>query len=226
MRSFDRRLNPRDTTAEFVGDTKTSIRTASHGKWVLLNGDTLGSASSGATLASEIYRDLYILFWDSMADAQAPVSTGRGASGTADFDANKTLTMPDARGRTVRGTGTGAGLTARTHGDTAGVEDTVIGQHTHTDTFTVANDSHDHPLRTSSEAGAAYNDGTNRNILSRESANTIYGLNTDSPTNAGDPGVGSDSHGHVLNGSIDNAGVAVTDENASPWLALNWFIRY
>lgn len=226
MRSFDRRLNPRDTTAGFVGDTKTSIRTASHGKWVLLNGDTLGSASSGATLASEIYRDLYILFWDSMLDAQAPVSTGRGASGAADFDANKTLTMPDARGRTVRGTGTGAGLTARTHGDTAGVEDTVVATHGHADSFSVDSDSHDHPLRTGTEAGTFFDNTNNDNILSRESGNTIYSLNTDSPSNASDPGVGADSHSHVLSGAVTAAGVSPTDENASPWLALNWFIRY
>lgn len=224
MRFFDRRLNPTDSgTGNFTGDIKSSIKTASHGKWVLLNGDTIGSAASGATLASEIYRELYREFYDSMADAQAPVSTGRGANADADFDADKTLTMPDGRGRTLRGTGTGAGLTARTHGDTSGVEDTIVPDHTHTDTLAVPD--HTHPSGTLDVDLILGGSGSD-DLPALNAAGNVGGGTAaiDGATDVtGSTGTQSTN---VLTGSIDNAGVSVTDENASPWLAANWFIRY
>jgi microcystin-dependent protein len=72
--------------------------------WVLADGKTIGSAASGATgRANADTEDLFVLLWESMANAQAPVSGGRGASSAADFAANKTLTLPDLRGRVAAG---------------------------------------------------------------------------------------------------------------------------
>lgn len=71
--------------------------------WLLLNGDTLGSAASTATQKSDDYQTLFELLWDSMADAEAPVDGGRGASANADWTANKKITMPDARGKSAFG---------------------------------------------------------------------------------------------------------------------------
>lgn len=109
-----------------VGDVKATIRSTSPTGWLLLNGDSIGSAASAADQASDDYEDLFGYFWDSMADTEAAVSGGRGASAAADWAANKTLTMPDARGRAIIGSGTGATLTARTHGDTGGAEDHTL----------------------------------------------------------------------------------------------------
>ncbi len=107
------------TVAPFVGTTAPS-------GWAMLTGAsavrTLGDASSGASLASTTASALFTLLWDSMADGQAPVSSGRGASAAADFAAHKTITIPDPRGRTLIGAGSGSGLTARTHGATGGAE--------------------------------------------------------------------------------------------------------
>ena len=102
----------------------------------MLDGGTIGSAASPATLNSNTYETLWKLLWDSMADAQAAVGGGRGASAQADWDADRTITLPDARGREVIGTGTGAGLTARTHGDAGAAEDhqlteAELAAHTH-----------------------------------------------------------------------------------------------
>lgn len=117
-----------------TGDVKETIATTAPSGWLMLNGDTIGSASSGATQAHADYEALYSLFWDSMADAQVPVSSGRGASAAADFAANKTLTMVDARGRVTAGTGSGS---MTTHGNTGGAETHALttaqnGSHTHT----------------------------------------------------------------------------------------------
>lgn len=92
--------------------------------WLVLNGGTIGNSSSGATsLASSSAESLYVLLWDSMFNAEAPVSGGRGASAAADFAANKTITLPDARGRTTVGSGGGSFTTM---GDTLGSETHVL----------------------------------------------------------------------------------------------------
>lgn len=67
--------------------------------------------------------------------ARAVLGTTYGATGT----------LPDARGRVAIGAGTGAGLTARTAGDSFGAEG--LPAHTHAVTGTTASSgSHDHPL--------------------------------------------------------------------------------
>lgn len=66
--------------------------------WLLVNGGTVGNAASAATLyASDDALAIYTHLWDNLANAQAAVSGGRGASAAADFAANKTITMPDSR---------------------------------------------------------------------------------------------------------------------------------
>lgn len=80
-----------------------SVGTAPSG-YIYADGRTIGNASSGATnLASSLTRKLYILLWNNFPNSILPVSGGRGASALADFNANKTITLPDLRGRTTFG---------------------------------------------------------------------------------------------------------------------------
>lgn len=74
--------------------------------WVFAAGKTIGNASSGATeRANADTQALFEQLWASIANAELPIqdSTGaastRGASATADFNANKRLPTPDLRGR-------------------------------------------------------------------------------------------------------------------------------
>lgn len=70
--------------------------------WVRCNGRTIGNASSGATeRANSDTQALYGYLWG--ADSNLAVAGGRGASAVADFSANKTLALPDCRGRVVAG---------------------------------------------------------------------------------------------------------------------------
>ena len=72
--------------------------------WLLLSGKTIGNAaSSGTARANADTATLYAMLWDNFSDAICPVSTGRGASAAADFAANKTITLIDARGRVIAG---------------------------------------------------------------------------------------------------------------------------
>lgn len=67
--------------------------------FVRLNGRTLGNAASGATeRANADTSDLFTHLWNNLANGQAAVSGGRGASAAADYAANKTITLPDLRG--------------------------------------------------------------------------------------------------------------------------------
>jgi hypothetical protein len=72
--------------------------------FVLASGRTIGNGSSGATeRANADTWKLFELLWTSMGNAEAPVSSGRGANAAADYAANKTIVIPDLRGRAIFG---------------------------------------------------------------------------------------------------------------------------
>ena len=92
------------TTVFQTGDTKLRYGTGVHTGWVRQNGRTIGSATSGATeRANADCQPLFEYLWST--DANLVVSTGRGASANADWVANKTIALPDARNRAMAGLG-------------------------------------------------------------------------------------------------------------------------
>lgn len=90
------------TTIASTGDLKVSYGTASLSGWVKANGRTIGSSTSGATeRANADTNSLFVYLWG--ADANLAVSGGRGANAAADWAANKTIALPDWRGRALAG---------------------------------------------------------------------------------------------------------------------------
>lgn len=90
------------TTVIATGDIKARYGTGVLSGFVRANGRTIGSSTSGATERANA--DCQVLFqylWDT--DANLSVSGGRGASSAADWAANKTIALPDWRGRTLAG---------------------------------------------------------------------------------------------------------------------------
>lgn len=86
------------TTVLSTGDVKAKYGTGTLTGFVRLNARTIGSATSGASeRANADCQALFEYLWT--ADANLVVSTGRGASANADWSANKTITLPDFRGR-------------------------------------------------------------------------------------------------------------------------------
>lgn len=72
--------------------------------WVRANGRTVGNAASSATeRANADTETLFAFLWTHYSDSVCAVSTGRGASAAADYAANKTITLPDMRGRSFFG---------------------------------------------------------------------------------------------------------------------------
>lgn len=90
------------TTILATGDIKVSYGTGILSGFVRANGRTIGSSTSGATeRANSDCQALFVYLWG--ADANLTVSGGRGASGAADWAANKTIALPDWRGRALAG---------------------------------------------------------------------------------------------------------------------------
>lgn len=88
------------TAIASTGDIKFRPTSEALAGWTKLNGQTIGSASSGASgRANADTLNLFTYFWQNCTDAHCPVLTGRGASAAADFAANKQLTVPDWRAR-------------------------------------------------------------------------------------------------------------------------------
>lgn len=95
--------------------------------FVRANGRTMGSAVSGATeRANADTLALYSFLYGQ--DANLAVSGGRGASAAADFAANKTITLPDCRGRVMAGLNDMGGADAgRLTSNYFGANGTVLG---------------------------------------------------------------------------------------------------
>jgi hypothetical protein len=185
------------STGDIIGVYTTAIITGR----VRLNGKTIGSASSGASeLASSTCQAAFIFLWN--ADTNLAVSGGRGASGLADFNANKTITLPDFNARVPMGIdGMGSTPTGRLSGGTfASGNATTLGSaggeaahtltvpesaaHTHSGTtnsnagfqmtFTTAATSAGTPSGTISSAGSHNHSGS----TGLESANHTHDMST------------------------------------------------
>ena len=82
-----------------TGDAKLSIKATPDAGWVLNDGGTIGSASSGASnRANADTLALYSLIWNNINNTYAPVVGGRGSTPLADFTANKAIQLPAQNG--------------------------------------------------------------------------------------------------------------------------------
>lgn len=132
------------------------------------NGRTIGSATSGASeRANSDTQALFIFLWN--ADPNLVVSTGRGASGLADFQANKTIALPDFRGRVLAGPD-GMGNAAANRIPLFGANADVLGSPggQQTSVLTTAN------LPPYTPAGSVIGSGTSNNIITNP--NTIISI--------------------------------------------------
>lgn len=87
-----------------TGDVKCTYKTSDTG-WLLMDDGTIGATASSDHFGPT-YEDLYTVLWTNCADAQCPVTGGRGASAAADWGNNKPLRLPQVVGRTMAMKGT------------------------------------------------------------------------------------------------------------------------
>lgn len=120
-----------------VGCVEAFARSTAPTGWLAANGNTIGSASSGANNASADYSALFTVLWDNWSNTDLPildsagVASTRGANAAADFAANKRLPLPDLRGIFVRGSGSQT-ISGVTYNKTfAAKENDALQAHTH-----------------------------------------------------------------------------------------------
>jgi len=95
-----------------TGDVKFTFAAAAPTGWILMLGgigtppSTIGNAVSGAVLrANADTLALYTLIYNAVPDTDAPVSGGRTGNAVNDFNANKTIRIPNLVGRSPIGAG-------------------------------------------------------------------------------------------------------------------------
>jgi len=164
--------------SEVTGVVKDYVGATAPSGYALLSGRTIGSASSGATeRANADTQALFTLLWNDMTNTEAPVSGGRGASASADFSANKTITLPDARGRVIAGKDNMGGTTAsRLTSGGSGIAGTTLGTSGGGESVTLTaaqsglpSHTHSYIVSTGTGGGGAqnplYNGGGDTNVL-------------------------------------------------------------
>ena len=188
-----------------IGTVAATVGSSVDDGWLALNADTIGALSASATHANNIFEILYKKVWNSVADSWAPVEGGRGASANADWSANKYLRLPDARGRSLIGSGQGyddisssSTLTSRTHASFGGEE-------TH--------------LLTSGESGLRAHI---HNVPARQDAQT--GGNDANRLSEGNTNGNAVTFTKMTSAAASDAISA--HANMSPWLAMTYQIKY
>ncbi|MBN1991362.1 MAG: hypothetical protein JW953_01565 [Anaerolineae bacterium] len=89
-----------------IGEIRMWCSNTAPDGWLLTDGKTVGSASSGGTaLADDDAEELFTFLWTNFDNTTLTIQnssgtpTTRGASAAADFAANKRMPLPDLRGR-------------------------------------------------------------------------------------------------------------------------------
>jgi hypothetical protein len=123
------------------GDTSTIFQTGdmlwlpisgTRSGWVRANGRTIGNGSSGATeRANGDAQALFEYLWNNFSNSLCAVSSGRGASATADFNAAKTIATLDMRSKGILGLDTMGNTAASVTGGSSTAAD-AIGASTYT----------------------------------------------------------------------------------------------
>lgn len=237
-----------------TGDVILTFRPTAEAGWIVANDGTIGNAGSGATTRAHADTEaLFEMLWNSVGDAYAPVSGGRGASAAADFAAGKTIQLTRMLGRAIAVAGSGSGLTARSLGQYLGTEAhqltaNEMPAHNHTGS-TDSQGSHSHSGVTDSQGNHSHytqvNSSTNSNTSLAGAAshghNAAYGAtllytgNTNAANANGPLSSTSGAHAHNLSInaagahshalSINNAGGGQAHNNMQPTVFLHAHIN-
>lgn len=214
-----------------TGDIKARYGTGTHVGWLPCNGLTMGSSLSGANFASADNEALFVFLWQ--ADESLVVVGGRGTTAAADWTANKRLTLPDMRGRSLAGldtmgnsaAGVFTGLDAigEKMGGSVTLSAGQIPQLSLQSGVTSSGGLHSHPFRVAvgsddilNSAGGIALDATNP---------TNFPAYTGTPTStAGEQIGGAGAHTHTVTGTVGSASPTAVSTTA-PAMAVSIYIK-
>jgi len=190
--------------------------------WLLCTGGTIGNGSSGASLrANADAQTLFELLWNAFGNTELPifdsagVASTRGSTATADFNANKRLSIPDLRGRVVAGQDDMGGTSAnRLTNQTGGLDGDVMGATggTETQTLTEAQmPAHRHLVANSTFNGSTLTGSNSINFTKSDGGDGNYNL------------VGTSSEPTLGRTSATGGGGA--HNNVQPTIILNYIIK-
>lgn len=182
-----------------TGDGKLTLKTVADPGWVMANDGSIGNGSSGATTrANADTQALFTLLWTNISNTWCPTqdSTGtpvaRGASATADFNANRRIVLPRTLGRALAVAGAGTGLTSRALGEYLGAEthqlsqaETPLKSHSHG----VTDPGHSHQgsnyvLAAGTDGSAGYISGSPNNVGAAVTTTNTTGLAVNAASDA------------------------------------------
>lgn len=210
-----------------AGTVQMYMGTTAPTGYLLLNGSTIGNAASGGTaLASADAEDLFTFLWTNLANSEAAVSGGRGASAAADFAANKTIALPDMRqrfalGKAAAGTGSTLGGTGGSIDHTHSVPAHYHGMGTGADLNITASGAHTHPQSVSNVGGGALR-ASPYNINMQ--ADTTDQIGTSSSTHTHSSGSFAGSIG-LVTGGVDGNAAMTSGTNNPPFITVNYIIK-
>lgn len=215
------------TSVASTGDIKFRPTAETLTGWVKLNSQTIGSAGSGATgRANADTQNLFVYLWTNCTNAHCPVGGGRGASGLADFQANKQITLPDFRGRAPAGLddmgASAAGRIASSNvtsggGDTQTTPAATGGEANHPLTVgelaahnhTATDSGHTHPYTYNATANAGVGGGA-ASVLSLAPTGLAFGTSVASGT---------------ANITVANNGSGTGHNTMGPFLLGTWYLK-
>lgn len=212
-----------------TGDFIASHRTGTRSGFVRANGRAIGSATSGATeRANADTEDLFTFLWAQ--DSNLTVSGGRGANAAADWAADKTIALPDWRGRTPAGLddmgNSAAGILTgvTTLGESGGSEDytLVAGDIPELSGTTSEDGAHRHLLLVDSETGGTITSGNQ--IVRRDNTGNDFsyqlGASSSEPTLGRTAEAGDHDH-TVTVGESSPDPISLLQ----PYIGVTWYIK-
>ncbi len=217
--------------------------TAPYG-WILASGKTIGKLGSGATERenADTFR-LFNMYWSDYTDALLPIqdSSGgastRGATALDDWEANKRMSVPDARGRVVAGkddmggsaasrlTSGGSGVDGATLGASGGAQTHTlitaeIPAHLHasgTLATGTTGSTHTHNVNSSIIGSSSHSHSDNNRVSGGVSGGNVLADNAANTTGS--------THTHNITGSVANTGGGGAHQNTQPTLIMNIIIK-
>lgn len=203
--------------------------------WVRCNARTIGNAASSATeRANADTESLFTFLWTNYSDSVCAVSSGRGASAAADYAANKTIALPDMRGRALFGLDD-MGNSAAGRLAAATIDQTTNGASGGADTVTLitANvPSHTHSFSATTDSGGSHTHGIT--IETRLGASSMNHSNDSTPAASGTGSNTSHSestdaggtHTHTLSGTTGTgSGSGTAFDNMPPAFLTTFIIK-
>jgi microcystin-dependent protein len=198
-----------------TGDVKATFKTVADTGWIMWTTTiSIGTTGSGATYANTNALALYTLFWNNVTDANAPVSSGRGASAAADFAAKKTLTLPSVDQAALIGRGGFLGLALGQ----------LFGETTHTLT-SAEMPSHQHlcDFNTGLESAVhTHTDTTSR--MDASSGGYALQIGGGFGFSTAVTGTESANHSHLVDSNTNLTGGGGSHNNVQPSIGVNWML--